>query len=55
MNRVIQRLKEKVEATRLSDQESWDVFELLAAACSYCCTNHTGGNETCPPVKIVET
>lgn len=26
-----------------------EVFDLLLAACSYCCTQYTGGNESCPP------
>jgi hypothetical protein len=47
MDSTIQLLREK--AARAGDQETWDVFELLAAACSYCCTNYTGGNKDCPP------
>jgi hypothetical protein len=47
MDSTIQLLREK--AARVGDQETWDVFELLAAACSYCCTNYTGGNKDCPP------
>jgi hypothetical protein len=50
---MIQRLKERALGTRLGDQESWDAFELIVAACSSCCTNRTGGNETCPPKQIV--
>jgi hypothetical protein len=46
---MIERLKERVEGSGVGDQEPWNAFELIAAACSYCCTNRTGGNETCPP------
>jgi hypothetical protein len=49
MDRMIQRLKEKVGDSGAAEQEAWVAFHLIAAACSYCCTNRTGGNETCPP------
>jgi hypothetical protein len=49
MDTVIERLRDKVANAPAGDRESWETFDLLAAACSYCCTQYTGGNETCPP------
>jgi hypothetical protein len=55
METTIQRLRDRVEATRTPLPEG-DVFDLLAAACSQCCTDYEGGNKTCPPPpkKIAE-
>jgi hypothetical protein len=33
-----------------------DLFELvLGAACSYCCTQYTGGNQSCPPKPAMQS
>lgn len=45
---MIERLKTKVRQEGITPAES-GLFQLLAAACSYCCTDSKGGNETCPP------
>ncbi|HET8799408.1 MAG TPA: hypothetical protein VFO89_17095 [Thermoanaerobaculia bacterium] len=45
---LIERLRNKVHRQSIDPAES-ELFQLLAAACSYCCTDARGGNETCPP------
>ena len=42
-----------VDETRTAERD-WEGFELLAAACSYCCTQYTGGNKDCPPKPLAE-
>lgn len=46
MQSTIERLKNKLSGGLEGAEE---VFDLLAAACSYCCKSYTGGNESCPP------
>lgn len=53
MDTTIQRLKDRVDETRTAERD-WEGFELLAAACSYCCTQYTGGNKDCPPKPLAE-
>lgn len=48
MHDVIERLRQRREALRI-DLEPQQAFELLALACSACCTQVDGGNKTCPP------
>jgi len=45
---LIERLKSKVRREGIEPAES-ELFQLLTAACSQCCTDAKGGNETCPP------
>jgi hypothetical protein len=53
MRDIIDRLRETREALRI-EIEPQDAFELMALACSACCTQIDGGNKTCPPKKISE-
>lgn len=49
MRSTIHRLEQALAsepALRFAESE---LFELLSAACKACCTEYTGGNQSCPP------
>jgi hypothetical protein len=49
MKTVIADLRGKLQSERMGEALELEVFDLLLAACSACCTKYTGGNESCPP------
>lgn len=52
MDGLIDRLRVGGQRANLGGETSQELFDLLLAACSYCCTQYTGGNESCPPKKV---
>jgi hypothetical protein len=53
MKTLIDRMKDRVHEQGIEPAADGRLFELLAVACSQCCTDSNGGNKTCPPPKIV--
>jgi hypothetical protein len=50
MKNVILELASKLGSLDARQLEL-ETFDLLLAGCSACCSQYTGGNETCPPKK----
>jgi hypothetical protein len=46
---ITNRMKNKVREEGIELTAGADLFDLLAVACSQCCTDSEGGNKTCPP------
>jgi hypothetical protein len=53
MKDLITRLREKREAHGI-ELDPQEAFDLMALACSACCTQIDGGNKTCPPKPAAE-
>jgi hypothetical protein len=52
MEDLIQQLKARAQQACSRGE---DLFALLlSAACKYCCTEYTGGNESCPPKTVLQ-
>lgn len=46
---ITSRLRERVREQDIHVTSEEELFQLLAVACSQCCTDSEGGNKTCPP------
>lgn len=55
MNEMIARLKREVQKSGRNAARADEVFELLlSTACEQCCSDHGGGNGSCPPPKQIQ-